>query len=134
MKLRVVSEDGVVVGHKLRLQGEVLEVDDVLGSDLKRRHPLVFVRVDDVEASSICTEPASWWQDPVSSLGLSPRVLDALDANGLATVGQLHDAYGRGDAAMLELPGIGPRALEEIRAALATPPELSDKDDMGSEA
>jgi len=35
---------------------------------------------------------------------------------------------------MLELQGIGPRALEEIRAALATPPELSDKDDMGSEA
>ncbi len=55
----------------------------------------------------------------IESLGLPPRITKALEAAGVTSVGQLSDLLAAGDQSLLDLPGIGAKALDEIRACLA---------------
>ncbi|MCS7088169.1 MAG: transcription termination factor NusA [Thermoflexales bacterium] len=54
----------------------------------------------------------------VSELGLSPRVLQHLNAAGIVSVGQLLERSARGDEGLLAIEGIGPKALSELKQAL----------------
>lgn len=54
----------------------------------------------------------------LDALGLSSRVVKALEAAGLTTAAAVEAKLQEGDAALLELPGIGAKAVEEIRAKL----------------
>lgn len=55
---------------------------------------------------------------PLEDLGLSMRVYNALRDAELATVGDVLERLSRGDAALLELPNVGGKAMEEIKAKL----------------
>jgi len=55
---------------------------------------------------------------PLEDLGLSTRVYNALRDAELTTVGDVLKRLSRGDAALLELPNVGGKAVEEIKAKL----------------
>lgn len=54
----------------------------------------------------------------LEDLGLSTRVHNALHDAELATVGDVLELVSKGDAAVLELPSVGGKALEEIKEKL----------------
>ena len=56
---------------------------------------------------------------PLTELGLSDRVLRALQNGGLTTVGQVLDRLAVGPERLLEISGFGPAALKELRERLA---------------
>jgi DNA-directed RNA polymerase alpha subunit len=116
MRLQVISDQPALAGHKLYLPEEVFEVTDPVGEMLLERFPNRFAALD--AEPEPAPEPEPQQPTPVEDLDLSSRVLDALDANGIETVDELRLLVNRGDAAMLDIPGIGPRALEELKAAL----------------
>jgi len=117
MRLRVVAEKGVVAGHRRWLKGESFAVNDAVGQALLAQYGSGLVRIDGVPQGAGPGAPAPA-PVPLSALGLSSRVLDALDAAGLENVAELRKVATRGEEAMLALPGIGRRALTEIREAL----------------
>ena len=51
----------------------------------------------------------------INMLGLSARVLHLLEKNGILTIA---DLIRYSEADLISLPGIGPTAVEEIRAGL----------------
>ncbi len=53
-------------------------------------------------------------------LGLSTRVVNALDGAGIHTVQALLDKLDEGREQMLAIPGLGEKSLEEIESALRT--------------
>ncbi|HID86901.1 MAG TPA: 30S ribosomal protein S16 [Anaerolineae bacterium] len=55
---------------------------------------------------------------PIAELGLSPRVVKALEEAELATAGDLLNLLAKGDAELLAVPGFGGKALEEVKEAL----------------
>ena len=56
---------------------------------------------------------------PVDTLEVSDRVIEALKAHGLQTIGQVMDTYVRGERKMVtDIAGFGAAALEETRTAL----------------
>jgi len=55
----------------------------------------------------------------VETLGLSSWVMGGLAGAGITTVGQVLERLAEGDAALLAIRGIGPKALSEIKAQLA---------------
>ncbi len=64
----------------------------------------------------------------VSELGLAPRVLKALEQAQVLTVEGVRDRLSEGDEGLLELDGIGPKSLVEIKEsleALDEPPAAS---------
>jgi DNA-directed RNA polymerase alpha subunit len=122
VRLKVNGNEPVLVGHTWRLPGEIFEISEAAGRVALARRP---------EALAVDAEPSLQMRSdsdeeeiagpeveggaPVEDLGLSDRVLDALDANGIHSTARLRDFS---DDALLNLHGIGPRALEEIREAL----------------
>ncbi len=57
--------------------------------------------------------------DKGEDAGVSQRVIDALQAHGLTSVGQVMDLFARGEAAMIkEIADFGPAAMNETREAL----------------
>ena len=54
----------------------------------------------------------------VSSLELNKRSVDALEAADVSSVSQLLKLLAEGDKAVLDLDGIGPKGLEEIKTVL----------------
>ena len=131
MRLRVTSGGGVVVGHQWRLYDEVFKVSDRLGQQFLEQHAGALAVVDDTApaAPDVSEAPAEAETDaPMTCLRISKRVLDALQAGGIATVGALREAIARGDEAMRATPGIGPRALDELKRALAVQNQSADQD------
>jgi DNA-directed RNA polymerase subunit beta' len=58
---------------------------------------------------------------PVSDMGVSERVQEALTHNGVRTVGELMDHYAKGETRMVhELTRFGTAAMDETREALRT--------------
>jgi len=55
---------------------------------------------------------------PLEKLGLSGRVLNALQGEGITQLGQLVDKVLEGDEALLEIKGLGAKSLEELRETL----------------
>ena len=56
---------------------------------------------------------------PVESMEVSERVMDALQEHGIATVGDLMDIYAQGERHMIqEIPAFGVAAMTEVRDAL----------------
>jgi small subunit ribosomal protein S16 len=55
---------------------------------------------------------------PLEDLDLSARVYNALQDAELTTVGDVLELLAKGDAAVLELPNVGGKALEEIKDKL----------------
>lgn len=55
---------------------------------------------------------------PLEDLGLSTRVYNVLHDAEFTTVGDLLDLLSKGDAAVLEVPNVGGKALEEIKERL----------------
>ena len=56
---------------------------------------------------------------PIETMELSERVVDALQGYGISTVGQLMDIYAHGDRQMVQLiPAFGQAAMQEVRDAL----------------
>ncbi|MFZ1770409.1 MAG: DNA-directed RNA polymerase subunit beta' [Caldilinea sp.] len=56
---------------------------------------------------------------PVATFEVSDRVLDALKAHGLHSVGQVMDAYAHGERKMIaDIPAFGAAAMDETREAL----------------
>ncbi|MDH7485984.1 MAG: DNA-directed RNA polymerase subunit beta' [Anaerolineae bacterium] len=58
-------------------------------------------------------------EEPLAELGLSERVLKALQNGGLTTVGQVLDRLAVGRGTLLEISGFGPAALKELEERLA---------------
>ena len=56
---------------------------------------------------------------PLAELGLSDRVLKALQNGGVTTVGQVLDRLAIGPEKLLEISGFGPAALKELQERLA---------------
>ena len=63
-------------------------------------------------------------------LGVSKRVVNALEAAGIAELGQLLDAMDEGDDALLELKGLGEKSLQDIRQTIK---EREVRDVLGRE-
>ncbi len=57
-------------------------------------------------------------QGDLSTLGLSSRVQGALEAAGIDSVAALTSKAAEGDEALVALPGVGAKAVEEIREKL----------------
>lgn len=55
----------------------------------------------------------------LESLGLSTRTSNLLKAAGITTRGTLAAKLAEGEEAIVAIPGLGPKALEEIKEALA---------------
>lgn len=55
----------------------------------------------------------------IGDLDLPQRVVKALESAGISSLEQLVELLAEGDQRLLDLPGIGQKALEEIRAQLA---------------
>ena len=56
---------------------------------------------------------------PIESIEVSERVMDALQEHGIATVGELMDIYAQGERHMIqEIPAFGLAAMNEVRDAL----------------
>ncbi len=56
---------------------------------------------------------------PIESMEVSERVMDALQEHGIATVGELMDIYAQGERHMIqEIPAFGVAAMTEVRDAL----------------
>jgi len=66
----------------------------------------------------IATEGIPSPRKKISSLDLNKRTLDALEATAVNTVGQLLKLLAEGDKAVLDVDGIGPKGLEEIKTVL----------------
>jgi small subunit ribosomal protein S16 len=62
--------------------------------------------------------PAPPEELPIAELGLSSRVTNALEEAELATVGDLLELLAKGEAELLAVPGIGGKALEDVKGAL----------------
>ena len=63
-------------------------------------------------------------------LGVSKRVVNALEAAGIAELGQLLDGLDEGDDALLELKGLGEKSLQDIRQIIK---EREVRDILGRE-
>jgi N utilization substance protein A len=55
---------------------------------------------------------------PLEKLGLSKRILNALENAGILHLGQLLDAMDEGEEALLELKGFGEKSLQETKQVL----------------
>ncbi len=57
--------------------------------------------------------------EPIESMEVSERVMDALQEYGVATVGELMDMYAQGERHMIqEIPAFGQAAMSEVRDGL----------------
>jgi small subunit ribosomal protein S16 len=70
------------------------------------------------EEAAAATAPPAGADVGLEALGLSSRVAKALEAAGLTSAAAIQAKLQAGDAALLEVPGIGAKAVEEIRAKL----------------
>ena len=117
-----VTRGPVLIGHRFALDGEVVAVTAAQAAGLLARFPDRLSRVENALTPEPVTVPDGVVTQtalrPVADLGLSARVLDALDANDIGDVEKLRLLLEAGDEALLSMPGIGQRALEEIQAAL----------------
>ncbi|MFQ5944726.1 MAG: 30S ribosomal protein S16 [Anaerolineae bacterium] len=59
---------------------------------------------------------------PIETMGLSTRTANLLSGAGISTREDLEARLAEGEDAVVAIPGLGPKALEEIRAALAAEP------------
>ncbi len=59
-------------------------------------------------------------EEPLMELGLSDRVLKALQNAGITILGQVLDRLAAGPESLLEVSGFGPAALKEVQALLAS--------------
>lgn len=119
-KLLWTSDKTPVIQHKRMYRGMVREFPDKLADKLLATYP-DFIGLDE-KAPKVTPDSESTPKDviiPVGDLALSTRVLDALVLSGIETSWDLAQAMQNGDAAMLAMPGIGPRALEELKEAMA---------------
>lgn len=66
----------------------------------------------------------------LEKLGVSKRVVNALEAAGIAELGQLLDALDEGGDALLELKGLGEKSLQDIRQTIK---EREVRDVLGRE-
>lgn len=66
----------------------------------------------------------------LEKLGVSKRVVNALEAAGIAELGQLLDVMDEGDDALLELKGLGEKSLQDIRQIIK---EREVRDVLGRE-
>jgi len=66
----------------------------------------------------------------LEKLGVSKRVVNALEAAGITELGQLLDAMDEGDDALLELKGLGEKSLQDIRQIIK---EREVRDVLGRE-
>ncbi len=66
----------------------------------------------------------------LEKLGVSKRVVNALEAAGIAELGQLLDGLDEGDDALLELKGLGEKSLQDIRQTIK---EREVRDVLGRE-
>ncbi len=55
---------------------------------------------------------------PLEKLSVSRRIINALASEGITELGPLLDKMGQGDEALLELKGLGPKSLEELKDSL----------------
>lgn len=78
---------------------------------LKRREEILQEREKEAERSS----PLSL---TIDSIGLSTRALNALQEAGITTVGDLLDQLEEGEDNILAIPGVGQKALIDIRRHL----------------
>jgi N utilization substance protein A len=62
--------------------------------------------------------PSTAYEIPLADTGLSNRVLNLLTEAGYANPGKVLEALGIDEDVILGLPGLGPKALEEIRETL----------------
>jgi N utilization substance protein A len=63
--------------------------------------------------------PEAAWDIPLADLALSGRVANVLQDNHITSLGDVMMKLDMGDEALLELSGFGPKALEELKEAVA---------------
>jgi large subunit ribosomal protein L21 len=91
-----------------------LLIQDILtgGAEKERREPAPAVAEEKVQpVKEVGAAPAA----SIEELGLPSRVLSALEGAGLSSV---QDLVKAGDEELLAVRGLGPKALEQLRAAL----------------
>jgi hypothetical protein len=114
----VIDQVAIDLGDHSRVatRGETLEwvPEGTLKSLLQRRHMVPIAKLVEDEQSQ--PEP----QSPltVEKLGLSAAVVKALTAAGLGTVDDILD-WGAENGGLQGIEGVGPKAEQEIQAALA---------------
>jgi N utilization substance protein A len=89
-------------------------VDQVQTEAVSRRNAIrqvIMERLDKVRE----TIPETAYQVDLEALGLSTRVYNTLQEAGFETAGQLIEKLELNEDAILSIPGIGPKAVEEIR-------------------
>ena len=59
-------------------------------------------------------------QRPLTDLGIARRHLNIFNEQGIEVVGQIMERLEQGDSAILEIPGIGRKALADVKRELRT--------------
>jgi large subunit ribosomal protein L31 len=79
---------------------------------LRKREEIQTTRETETEQ---IRNPLRW---TVDTMELDTRALNALQEAGLTTVGDVYEKYQEGEDALLAIPGVGQRALIDIRRFL----------------
>jgi N utilization substance protein A len=103
------EEYGVLTGFVDRVQGEVESQRDVIRQEEMRK-------LKEVQAGF----PYTAYEVPLVEVGLSTRVENLLTEAGYDTAGRVLETLGMDENAILGLPGVGPKALDEMREVLTS--------------
>ncbi|MCA9386209.1 transcription termination factor NusA, partial [Candidatus Dojkabacteria bacterium] len=95
-----------LTGWNIDIQGETVKVENEVASPDD-------VAADQVEEQDVDTGDSKT-ENELEALGLSSRVVTALEAEGITTKEELSSKMEEGE----KIPGIGPKAVEEINKAL----------------
>jgi transcription termination/antitermination protein NusA len=78
-----------------------------------------FERIHKERAAARVRVPEAAWEVPLAELELSDRVFSLLEAARIETLGDVLLRLEIGDDALLSIAGFGPKALEEVKEAVA---------------
>ncbi len=117
LTIRYTGSVPIPLYHRQIVPGEVRTVSPAQWRQIQMQFPERF------EAVAIASSPPqeSVAEDaftPLEALGLSSRIHDTLTGAGITSVESLQAYLDAGDAALLALDGIGPKALDEIKSTL----------------
>jgi polyphosphate kinase 2 (PPK2 family) len=122
------EKQGHPLPEKRRVKDEDDEEEDDEGDYGFQTEPEAESAPSIVQPATVDTAPgASENQMPLAEMGLGARLLGRLKQAGLLTVGDVVERLAAGDDSLLELDGIGPRSLAEIKQRLE--PILASKTD-----
>lgn len=97
--------------------GEQARLIDIEGQ-VDRFYKKLQAREEYIEVEKRKKEEKTSPERPIEDLDLGTRANSALEEAGITTVGQIMEKLGGGEAAMLEIPGVGRKTLIDIKKNL----------------